>query len=177
MPFELTLGRMASPLGDLLLVADAQGHLHACEYADIETRLHRLLNARLGAGGFSLKAGPPPEAAVTAITRYFAGHLEAVDVLPVLFSGTDFQGRVWAALRAIPAGKPQTYGGLALGLGHPRSARAVGHANHNNPLQLVVPCHRVIGASGALTGYAGGLERKRWLLDHEQQHGGGHRAS
>ncbi len=172
MAIDLTLGRMASPLGDLLLVADAKGHLHACEYADLEARLHRLLKSRLGEGGFSLRPAPSPEATVAAITRYFSGDLAAIDLLPVVFSGTDFQGRVWAALRSIPAGRPDTYGGLALKMGQPKSARAVGHANHNNPLQLVVPCHRVIGASGALTGYAGGLERKRWLLAHEQEYAG-----
>lgn len=170
MAIDLTLGRMASPLGDLLLVADAQGHLHACEYADLEARLYRLLDSRLGKGGYVLRLAPPPEPMVAAINLYFTGDLAAIDVLPVVFSGTGFQNRIWAALRTIPAGFPDTYGGLACKVGQPKSARAVGHANHNNPLQLIVPCHRVIGASGALTGYAGGLERKRWLLAHEQQH-------
>ncbi|MGI6245824.1 MAG: methylated-DNA--[protein]-cysteine S-methyltransferase [Pseudochelatococcus sp.] len=158
---------METPVGDLLLVSDAGGRLHACEYADIEERLHRLLRRRLGRAGYGLSPGGAPPSVAAAIERYFAGDLAAIDTLPVVFGGTDFQNRAWAALREIPAGRPATYAGQAARVGNPRAARAVGSANHNNPFQIVVPCHRVVGKSGALTGYAGGLNRKRWLLEHE----------
>jgi len=96
-----------------------------------------------------------------------AGVLSALDAIPVHTSGTPFQCEVWAALRAIPAGQTLSYGALAQAIGRPAAIRAVGHANGANPLSVVVPCHRLIGASGSLTGYGGGLERKRWLLAHE----------
>ena len=100
------------------------------------------------------------------LKAYFAGRLEAFDIslAPV---GTTFQHRVWDALRAIPFGAQSTYGALAALLGKPSASRAVGLANGKNPLSIIVPCHRVIGANGLLTGYAGGLELKQWLLDHE----------
>ena len=102
-----------------------------------------------------------------AIAAYFAGDLAALDSLPVAGIGSDFQRRVWAALRTIPAGTTQSYGQLAAAIGQPAASRAVGLANGANPIGIVVPCHRVIGTSGALTGYAGGVERKAWLLIHE----------
>jgi methylated-DNA-[protein]-cysteine S-methyltransferase len=116
---------------------------------------------------------PLPDAAAEAeigarLGRYFAGELGALDDLAVDLGGTAFQARVWAALRAIPPGALRSYSALARSLGAPGAVRAVGAANGQNPVSLVVPCHRVVGADGALTGYAGGLERKRWLLAHEQ---------
>ena len=100
------------------------------------------------------------------LTAYFAGRLTDFTVR-LGVRGTSFQRRVWAALRDIPAGTTTTYAALASHLGHPAAARAVGSANGRNPLLLIVPCHRVVGAAGAPTGYAGGLELKQWLLDHE----------
>ncbi|WP_068094281.1 methylated-DNA--[protein]-cysteine S-methyltransferase [Novosphingobium rosa] len=164
---RLTIHTMVSPLGDLLLVGDGEGRLHALEYADGEERLHRLLRRRLGREA-DLTPGALPQEQV--LTRYFAGEIAAIDALPVAMGGTAFQNQAWAALREIPAGSPATYGGQARRIGHPTAARAVGSANHNNPINIVVPCHRIIGGNGALTGYAGGLERKRWLLDHEARH-------
>jgi O-6-methylguanine DNA methyltransferase len=108
-----------------------------------------------------------PAAIAAALDGYFAGDLTAVDAVPVATGGTEFQKSVWAALRSIPAGETRGYGALAAAIGKPGAARAVGLANGMNPIGIVVPCHRVIGASGALTGYAGGVERKRWLLAHE----------
>lgn len=166
----LSVARVASPLGDLLLAVDAEGRLHACEYADIEARMHRLLDRRLGPGGYHLRQGEAPAALAGAIAGYFGGELAAIDAMPVVYSGTAFQNSAWAALRAIPAGEPASYAGQASRIGRPNAARAIGNANHHNPFQIVVPCHRVVGASGALTGYAGGLDRKRWLLDHEREH-------
>lgn len=163
----LTTGRMATPLGDLILVFDAGGVLAGSDYGDHEDRLHRLLSRRMGR--HVLRSGPVPSAVQAAITAYFSGELTAIDGIPVRLNGTPFQNRAWAALRQIPPGEPATYADQAARIGNPRAARAVGSANHANPYSLIVPCHRVIGASGALTGYAGGLERKRWLLDHERR--------
>ena len=108
------------------------------------------------------------------LDAYFDGALRDFD-LPLHAGGTPFQQRVWEALRAIPYGRTASYGQLARQLGRPGAARAVGAANGRNPLSIVVPCHRVIGASGTLTGYGGGVRNKRWLLDHERRvlgHGG-----
>jgi methylated-DNA-[protein]-cysteine S-methyltransferase len=104
----------------------------------------------------------------SALAAYFGGDLGALGAVAVDPDGTPFQRRVWAALRTIPAGETRSYGELARRIGHPSASRAVGAANGANPIWVVVPCHRVIGASGALTGYAGGLDVKRWLLAHEQ---------
>jgi O-6-methylguanine DNA methyltransferase len=103
------------------------------------------------------------------LDAYFAGTRTAFD-LPLAPSGTEFQRRVWAALCEIPYGETISYGELARLVGRPDAARAVGLANGRNPLAVVVPCHRVIGADGSLTGYGGGLDRKRWLLGHEAAH-------
>ena len=102
-----------------------------------------------------------------ALGRYFAGEKDPWDELVLAPAGTEFQLRVWAALRRIPYGTTLSYLELARSAGSPKGARAVGQANHNNPLGIIVPCHRVIAADGTLGGYAGGLERKRWLLEHE----------
>jgi O-6-methylguanine DNA methyltransferase len=106
------------------------------------------------------------DAAARQLTAYFAGDLRAFD-LPLAPSGTPFQQRVWRALLEIPFGRTQSYSELAALIGAPGAARAVGLANGRNPLAIIVPCHRVIGAGGGLVGYGGGLERKRWLLDFE----------
>jgi methylated-DNA-[protein]-cysteine S-methyltransferase len=138
-----------SPLGPLSLETDDAGRLTAlC--------LDRPSAAPL-----------PPPAIAAAITAYFAGELAALDRLAVAPAGTQFQQRVWAQLRAIPPGETRSYQALATALGQPGAARAIGLANGRNPVALVIPCHRVIGADGRLTGYAGGLAAKAWLLTHE----------
>lgn len=109
-----------------------------------------------------------PEAIRQALVDYFNGDLTAIDSIPILMRGTPFQNKVWAALREIPPGTTISYGELAHRIGQPSASRAVGLANGSNPIAIVVPCHRVIGASGKLTGYGGGLDRKRWLLAHER---------
>ena len=98
---------------------------------------------------------------------YFAGNLAAIDEIRVETGGTPFQREVWAALRTIPAGTTLSYSALAVQIGRPKAVRAVGLANGANPISIVVPCHRVIGANNSLTGYGGGMQRKRWLLAHE----------
>lgn len=114
--------------------------------------------------------GEPDDAvaqdAVSQLAEYFDGARTSFD-LELDPRGTDFQRRVWAALTEIPYGTTETYGHLAERIGSPRGTRAVGAATGRNPLSIVVPCHRLVGASGGLTGYAGGLDRKRWLLEHE----------
>lgn len=106
-------------------------------------------------------------AAREQLAAYLAGTLQTFD-LPVRLRGTPFQQRVWAALRTIPYGQTWSYGRLAAAIGQPTASRAVGLANGRNPVGIVVPCHRVVGSTGSLTGYGGGVERKRWLLDHER---------
>ena len=164
-PETLTLDRVATPVGEVLLVTDGEGAVRALDFADYEDRMTRLLARH--ASGASLKAGRAPEPVRAAVERYFAGDVHALDGLTVTTGGPDFQRSVWKALRAIPAGETRTYGQLAAAIGSPKAVRAVGLANGRNPVGLIVPCHRVIGANGTLTGYAGGLERKRWLLQHE----------
>jgi methylated-DNA-[protein]-cysteine S-methyltransferase len=105
--------------------------------------------------------------ACAAFARYFAGEADALAALTVDPHGTDFQRRVWAALREIAPGATASYGAIAQRVGSPGAARAVGDANRRNPVAIAIPCHRVIGGNGRLVGYAGGLARKRWLLDHE----------
>ncbi|MDQ1154263.1 methylated-DNA--[protein]-cysteine S-methyltransferase [Brevundimonas sp. SORGH_AS_0993] len=162
---QLTLDRLTSPLGEVLVVVDAEGVVRALDFHDYEERLRRLL--RLHYGAVVLTEGPAPEAVRRAVRAYFAGDLAAFDGVRVETGGTTFQRAVWRALRDIPAGQTRTYGQLAQAVGSPKAVRAVGLANGANPVGVIVPCHRVIGANGTLTGYAGGLERKRWLLAHE----------
>ena len=161
----LTLSRYAAPVAELLVVTDADGNLRALDFTDYEPRMMTLLGRHYGA--VELVDGALPAPVVAALDAYFAGDLAALDALPVATGGSAFQRRVWAALRAIPVGTTTGYGALAAAIGSPGAARAVGLANGSNPIGIVVPCHRVIGANGALTGYAGGVERKRWLLAHE----------
>src|SRR5688500_16265974 len=115
----------------------------------------------------SLANGDVPREIRDALTAYFDGELAAIDRIPVEAIGSEFQQRVWAELRKIPVGTTTSYGALAKKLGKPGASRAVGLANGSNPIGVVVPCHRVIGADGTLTGYGGGLPRKQWLLEHE----------
>lgn len=156
-----------TPIGDLYLVADTDGILRAADFADCEPRLHKLLNRRLGNGAYHLSSGTAPKTIKHSLSAYFNGNLSAIDTIPVFCSGTVFQERVWHSLRAITAGSPIAYHDLAKRLGQPAATRAVGLANGANPFCIIIPCHRLVGSNGALTGYSGGIERKRWLLDHE----------
>jgi len=105
------------------------------------------------------------------LEEYFAGTRVTFEI-PLAPDGTEFQNRVWMALRDIPYAQTVSYGDIAREIGNPKGVRAVGLANGRNPISIIVPCHRVIGSNGSLTGYGGGLERKRWLLEHEARHGG-----
>lgn len=165
---RLSLDAYRSPLGGILLVTASDGTLCALDFADGRQRMERLL--ALHYQGYVLEHASAPMPLRNALDAYFAGNLTALDAIAVREVGHPFQRNVWRALRSIPAGTTTTYGRLAAELGVAGSARAVGTANGQNPVMLVVPCHRVIGANGALRGYAGGLLRKRWLLAHEAAH-------
>ena len=153
----MRVDRLDTPLGVMRLVVDGTGALKHLDW-DVGDDDAGLLPTR------------DPAGVTSALRAYFSGQVEALDGLLVDGEGTEFQRRVWAALRQIPAGTTQSYGDLARRIGSPAAVRAVGAANGRNPIGVVVPCHRVIGADGTLTGYAGGLERKRWLLNHEARH-------
>lgn len=167
----LVLSEVDSPLGPLLVVSDCDARLRALDFADFMPRCRRLLTRHYGAEerGWSLQPGPCPAGIDRALAGYFAGDLAALDALPVATGGTAFQREVWAALRRIPAGTTMSYGALAAAIGRPAAVRAVGLANGANPVGIVVPCHRVVGSTGKLTGYAGGVARKAWLLAHEER--------
>ncbi len=155
----------ASPLGPLLLVWNGTGELCVLDFE--EKRASQLVRHHHGVDLRELPVRRAPRAIDSALTAYFEGDVCALRHIPIWKGGTPFERRVWTALGAIPAGTTSTYGELAASVGNPNASRAVGRANGANPLGIVVPCHRVIGAGGALTGYAGGLGRKEWLLAHE----------
>jgi methylated-DNA-[protein]-cysteine S-methyltransferase len=160
---ELWTDTIHSEIGPIVMVMDSVG-LCALEFGGGEERMKTALSRRFGS--FVLHRGD--ELGVGArIEDYLAGDLHALDEIKVNPGGTAFQQTVWNALREIPAGTTQTYAQLAASIGRPSAPRAVGLANGQNPVSIVIPCHRLIGSNGALTGYAGGLERKRWLLRHE----------
>jgi methylated-DNA-[protein]-cysteine S-methyltransferase len=164
---HLLSDRIETPIGTLILVADADGNLRVTDWTDHEDRMLQLLERHYGKNKFRLEPTRNPHNISAALTRYFAGDLTAIDPLPVQTAGTPFQREVWRALREIPAGTTTSYGQLAAKIGRPAAVRAVGLANGANPIGVVVPCHRVIGSNGSLTGYGGGLHRKHWLLQHE----------
>jgi methylated-DNA-[protein]-cysteine S-methyltransferase len=161
------LSRIPTPVGDMLIAVDEQDRLRVLDWNSHYERMVRLMERYYGPGAVTLAdsdAGNPVRA---KLVDYVAGNIAAIDHIPTETPGTGFQRKVWAALREIPAGGTWSYGRLAAHIGEPGSARAVGLANGSNPIGIVVPCHRVIGANGSLTGYGGGIERKRWLLRHE----------
>jgi methylated-DNA-[protein]-cysteine S-methyltransferase len=149
----------------LLIVTDDDEVLRAIEFGDHESRLDRLL--RLHYGRYTLEPAAEPTSLTRTLQAYFDGDLEALATVRIATGDTPFQRQVWSELRAIPAGTTISYGRLAARIGRARASRAVGAANGANPIPIVVPCHRVIGANGTLTGYGGGLAHKKWLLNHE----------
>ena len=161
--------RFESTIGTLLIIHDREGHVRALDFLDFKSRMRRLLRLHHGAEGddFAIEDRAAPAAIRRAMNDYFLGDLFAINSIPVTTGGTSFQRDVWAALRTIHAGTTLSYGALARQLGRPKSVRAVGLANAANPVAIVVPCHRVIGTDGSLTGYGGGISRKPWLLVHE----------
>ena len=154
------------------VVMDERGALRAAFFSEHDDEIRHYLSSRCDAG-YVFESARNTHGATLALARYFEGELDAIDALPVEAAGTHFQQEVWRALRTIPCGSTTSYGTLARQIGHPEAVRAVGAANGANPIAVVVPCHRVIGAKGSLTGYGGGIERKRWLLRHESAYQAG----
>ena len=144
-----------SPIGDLLLTSDGTA------LTGLYTEAHSLPRRT------DKKDSAPFREVARQLAAYFDGELRRFD-LPLRLEGTEFQRTVWAALQQLQLGQRISYGELARRIGQPTARRAVGLANGRNPISIIVPCHRVIGASGSLVGYGGGLDRKRWLLEHEQ---------
>ncbi len=152
----MQIERTESPIGGITLVFES-GTLYKLDFTDCEERMRLPANLREGKSGSIRRE----------IDVYFEGDLEAITRIPVQTGGTPFQRKVWQALTAIRSGQTKTYSQIAASIEHPKAIRAVGAANGANPISIVVPCHRLVGADGSLTGYGGGLERKKWLLNHE----------
>jgi methylated-DNA-[protein]-cysteine S-methyltransferase len=165
-PRRLVRSLLASPIAPLQLFTDEAGAVRVLDFDTDSPRTARLMKRWYG--GVAVEHGAAPAGVRAEMDAYFAGDLSALGRVPWTVVGTDFQNTVWRALLDIPAGTTTTYGALAARIGRPAAVRAVGLANGANPVGLVIPCHRVIGADGSLTGYGGGLERKRWLLAHER---------
>jgi methylated-DNA-[protein]-cysteine S-methyltransferase len=165
LPERLRLDRLATPIGESLIVTDEAGALRAFDWADRESGMVRLL--RLHYGSMAPEPGAAPAYMKRLLRRYFEGEPGCLANIEWRTGGTPFQRAVWTGLTTIAPGQTLSYGALATRLGCPKAVRAVGTANGSNPISVVVPCHRVIGADGSLTGYGGGLTRKRWLLNHE----------
>jgi methylated-DNA-[protein]-cysteine S-methyltransferase len=166
------LEHVPTPIGTFPLVTDDAGRVRALDFGDgapaeADARLARVLRLQYRGVITKLAARASPSPARLALEAYFAGDVGALEQIEVAFGGTDFQRSVWDALRTIPAGETLSYATLAARVGRPTAVRAVGLANGANPIAVIVPCHRVIGSNATLTGYGGGLARKRWLLEHE----------
>lgn len=149
----------------MLIITDKQQRMRALDWLEYEERMLRLLQRYVPT--FELQKGALPAAIHEALDAYFAGDFTPVNNISVHTTGTVFQQTVWQTLRNIPAGTTLSYGALAKKIGRAKAVRAVGTANGANPVGIIIPCHRVIGMDGSMTGYGGGLERKRWLLTHE----------
>jgi methylated-DNA-[protein]-cysteine S-methyltransferase len=163
---NFALDRLPTPIGMLLIVSDDEDRLRALDWDDYEDRMRRLLRLQYG-GEIELRDGSAPKRMRDSLKSYFGGDFFALDAIAVETGGTPFQRKLWSALRDIPSGQTTTYAALAAKIGVPKAVRAVGAANGANPVSIVLPCHRVIGSDRRLTGYGGGLNRKRWLLTHE----------
>ena len=157
--------RLKSPIGELVGYV-REGALCALDFGDRDDGNRALLERRFGA--IDMHEGAGAREARRRLEAYLGGDLEALDAIAVDPGGTGFQAKVWAALRRIPPGRTVSYSELAAAVGSPSAVRAVGTANGQNPVAVVIPCHRVVRSDGTLGGYGGGLDRKRWLLDHEK---------
>lgn len=160
----IDIAEIGSPIGAITL-AMRDERLCVLAFAEAWPRKRRALERRFGDVRF--RATAQVHEPLLRVRDYFAGDLAALTPIAVDTGGTPFQQAVWTALRTIPPGRTVAYRDLAQAIGHPAAVRAVGAANGANPVGIVIPCHRVIGADGRLVGYGGGVERKRWLLTHE----------
>jgi methylated-DNA-[protein]-cysteine S-methyltransferase len=161
---RLETDEVASPVGAIRLAVHER-RVVGLAFADCWPRIETALVRRFGE--VTYRPARDPAGVASALRAYLRGALDALDAVVADTGGTPFQRRVWEAMRAVPPGRTTAYGTLARDLGAPAAVRAVGAASGANPVWIVVPCHRVVGAGGALTGYGGGLARKRWLLAHE----------
>jgi len=164
---DFFIDRLATPIGELIVIGDREGVLRTIDWTDHEARMKLLLDRYYGKGRYTLTPRRDPGGLSQAMRRYFKGEIGVLKDLPVATTGTPFQTSVWKALRRIKDGTTISYAELAHRIGKPKAVRAAGLANGQNPISIVVPCHRVIGSDGSLTGYGGGLHRKQWLLAHE----------
>jgi methylated-DNA-[protein]-cysteine S-methyltransferase len=164
---DFLIDRLATPIGELIVIADGAGALRTIDWTDHEARMKLLLDRYYGKGRYTLTPKRDPGGLTSAMRRYFKGEIGVLQDLAVATSGTPFQTSVWQQLRRIKDGTTISYADLARRIGKPKAVRAAGLANGQNPISIVVPCHRVIGSNGSLTGYGGGLHRKHWLLAHE----------
>ena len=157
--------QIPTPIGEVFIALEGQ-KLVFLDFADNLERIEKLLKRRYGS--YALEPTHNPHGVSKRVSSYFGGDLTALEGTEVSTGGTEFQKRVWNGLLEIPMGQTWSYGQLAAHLENPGAVRAVGQTNGLNPVALVLPCHRVVGANGTVTGYAGGLERKKWLLEHER---------
>src|SRR5690242_13986943 len=167
MPLSFLLEQLDTPTGRMLIVTDDEERVRAVDWQDYQHRMERLLRLHYRDDYRLLHRSTAASPASRALQAYFDGDPGAIREVHTATNGTPFQRTVWDALRRIPTGRTIAYGTLALDIGRPTATRAVGLANGSNPIAIIVPCHRVIGSSGALTGYGGGIDRKRWLLAYE----------
>jgi len=166
MPIQLQYDTLTTPIGTILLAAK-DDLLYALDFSEYEARMKTLL--RRYYGDVTLVKADNPYGLTTQINQYFTGNIHALDSIRTANCGTDFQQQVWQALRAIAPATTLSYAALAKQIANPKAVRAVGMANSKNPIAIVVPCHRVITSNGDIAGYAGGIERKEWLLAHEKR--------
>ncbi|RFB03923.1 methylated-DNA--[protein]-cysteine S-methyltransferase [Parvularcula marina] len=159
-----------TPVGPITLITQSDGTVRMLEFT--EKRDREEIHLKRHFGDAEIRDGKTSGPARKAVEAYFNGDIAAIDTLTTDAAGTEFQTKVWATLRTIPAGETWSYGDLAGAVGSPKAFRAVGSANGANPIAIIVPCHRVIATGGKLGGYGGGLDRKKWLLAHEAAHCG-----
>ncbi len=164
-PRQIAIHAMETPIGMVHVATDEHDTLRALLFEDGSDGVSRLLARHYVAADVTLTESVGPVEA--ELRRYFDGDLDALSRIRTASAGTPFQLAVWTALSAIPVGTTTSYGAIAAAIGRPKAVRAVGMANGANPIGIVVPCHRVIGTDGKVSGYSGGIERKRWLLAHE----------
>ena len=164
---NLTVSQLPTPVGAVTLVSTPEG-LAGLAFEDRVDSLWRFLEGRFGS--IEPNNGGRPDPAAAELRAYFEGAIGALERIRTDAGGSEFQRRVWATLRRIPGGRTTSYNELAQSIGQPTGFRAVATANATNPVAIVIPCHRVIHADGSISGYGGGVDRKKWLLRHEAQH-------
>lgn len=159
-----------TPLGKLVIWLSKDNTLQFAGWPESKEETQKQLERYYNVKNIELQPKNDTNPIISIIGNYFKGDIKGIDTLTVASFGTAFQKKVWQALRNIPTGSTCSYSDIAKQIGKPLASRAVGMANHCNPIAIIVPCHRVIGKNNKLTGYAGGLDKKQWLLDHERHY-------